>query len=285
MWAEYNEWLLLNTLVLLVQSALSLLLAFDLPYYLLHFRGLRLLSFALGLGYSAIFLLSAADWYYTVDLVKDKSSYDFFSVFQAMCLGYNLAAHWPVFTVNLFIVLREALNFIFPSLTNERNEALAPHDVDLAEKDLLWALNPFTWIDVVWEYVFGFDAEDYFVENPTDEGHFLPHLIDTDFAERYSFHRDACQTIFMTPAQPNAHKNTIIFLHGLGAAAADNVQFFEKVDLFRNCKLVFPQAPKTHLSTVADEFELTTAWFDREYELADLAPAKLDLSQIQHSVN
>ena len=41
--------------------------------------------------------------------------------------------------------------------------------------DILWAINPLSWIDLVWQPAFGYKAEDYVIENPDDEQHYITH--------------------------------------------------------------------------------------------------------------
>jgi hypothetical protein len=42
-------------------------------------------------------------------------------------------------------------------------------DLKEAEKDV----NPVTYVDDVWEPAFGYDVEDYVIENPRDEEHYI----------------------------------------------------------------------------------------------------------------
>jgi len=38
--------------------------------------------------------------------------------------------------------------------------------------DIAWSLNPLTWLDFIWEPFYGYDVEDYIIENPNDEDHY-----------------------------------------------------------------------------------------------------------------
>jgi len=93
-----------------------------------------------------------------------------------MFLGYNLVLHSSVIPINLVIIVKElTLNFF--SLIDDRNpgesaQYLSTDDIKYAEDDTVWALNPFTWIDAIWEPTFGYDAEDYIIENENDEPHY-----------------------------------------------------------------------------------------------------------------
>ena len=51
--------------------------------------------------------------------------------------------------------------------------AMGTKDFTFFWDDFVYWLNPFTWIDFVWDALFGYNAEDLFFENPKDEEHYL----------------------------------------------------------------------------------------------------------------
>lgn len=90
-----------------------------------------------------------------------------------MLLGYNMILHSSIIPVNLVIILKEiSLNFFSVSGKKRKNEA-APYlntkDLEETEKDI----NPVTYVDDVWEKEFGYDVEDYVIENQNDEEHYI----------------------------------------------------------------------------------------------------------------
>ena len=99
--------------------------------------------------------------------MRDRSKYDFFTIYVNMMLGYNAIVHWSIVPICIFIIIKEITMEFFTFLTG--SYGLGTDDIEYAEKDLLWFINPFSWIDMFWERVFGYDAEDYIIENPDDE--------------------------------------------------------------------------------------------------------------------
>ena len=94
-----------------------------------------------------------------------------------MFLGYNLVLHSAVIPINLLILIKETtLNFYQffddEDRAGQTSTYLSTRDIGYAEGDFLWFLNPFTWIDMLWKPSFGYDAEDYIIENQDDEEHY-----------------------------------------------------------------------------------------------------------------
>ena len=90
-----------------------------------------------------------------------------------MILGYNMILHCTIIPVNLAIIFKEiSLNFFSFSgkgRDNEANSYLNMGDLEEAEKDI----DPLTYVDDVWEPAFGYDVEDYVIENKNDEEHYI----------------------------------------------------------------------------------------------------------------
>ena len=90
-----------------------------------------------------------------------------------MFLGYNLVLHSSIIPINIVIIFKElTLNFFSLIDNREQGESasyLSTNDISYAEDDMLWLINPFSWIDKIWEPTFGYDAEDYVIENEDDE--------------------------------------------------------------------------------------------------------------------
>mmetsp|Transcript_35909 Transcript_35909/g.55134 ORF Transcript_35909/g.55134 Transcript_35909/m.55134 type:complete len:325 (-) Transcript_35909:60-1034(-) len=170
-WAGGNFWLILNSVYLVVQALVSIFDAFELPIFLLSFRVLRLFSVVLSVIYTVLFIISIVEWYSQLYIVMDKSKYDFFTVYVNMMIGYNAIIHWSILPVNIFIIIKEISMEFFTFLTGS-NYALGSKDLDYAGKDVVSAVNPLTWIDKIWELIFGYDVEDYVVENPDKEAEY-----------------------------------------------------------------------------------------------------------------
>ena len=56
---------------------------------------------------------------------------------------------------------------------DEDTVSMRTNDFSTFWDDLIYWLNPFTWIDFVFDPAFGFNAEDIIIENPKDEEHFI----------------------------------------------------------------------------------------------------------------
>ena len=184
-WAEGNFWLMSNTAYIVVQYLASILVIVELPVYLRAFRITRLWAFFSAIIYTLFYFASAFEWYDMLYIVTDKSQYDFVTIFVNMFLGYNLVLHSSVIPINIAIIIKElTLNFF--SLIDDRNpgespEYLSTDDIGYVEEDTAWALNPFTWLDAIWEPLFGYDAEDYAFENPDDEAHYYKNWGSDDY--------------------------------------------------------------------------------------------------------
>lgn len=173
-WASGNAFLILNSVYLFVQVTNSIPLLFEIPIWLRAFRVTRLLSFFSAIIYNIVFIISALEWYDQIYLVTDKSAYDFGMIMVNMLLGYNLILHCSIIPINFAIIVKEiSLNFFSFSGARRENEA-APYlnegDLEEAEKDI----NPLHYVDeYIMEPEFGYDAEDYLIENPDDEEHYI----------------------------------------------------------------------------------------------------------------
>lgn len=172
-WASGNSYLVLNTVYLFIQVVNSIPLVFELPIWLRAFRVTRMLSFLSAIIYTIVYFISFLEWYDQIWLVTDKSNYDFVTIMVNMLLGYHLVLHSSIIPVNIAIIVKElSLNIFSVSGKKRENEAatyLNMDDLKEAEKDI----NPVTYVDDVWEPAFGYDVEDYVIENPKDEEHYI----------------------------------------------------------------------------------------------------------------
>ena len=172
-WASGNAYLVMNTVYLFIQVFNSIPLIFELPIWLRAFRVTRILSFISAIAYNAFYLLCALEWYDQFYFVTDITQYTYLTIMVNMLLGYNMILHSSIIPVNFAIIAKEiSLNFFSVSGKKRENEAatyLNTGDLSEAEKDI----NPVTYVDDVWEKEFGYDVEDYIIENKADEDNYI----------------------------------------------------------------------------------------------------------------
>ena len=154
-WASGNFWLIGNTVFLLVEYIISLFEAVELPIFMRSFKTLRFFATLFAALYIFLYLCGAFEWYNMLYFVTDKENFDFMTVYVNMLLGYNILLHWSVIPVCLFIILKEISMEFFQFLNPEAGKdddvvSLNSNDWDTTIWDLLWFINPFTWLGIVW---------------------------------------------------------------------------------------------------------------------------------------
>lgn len=166
-WAYGNYWLVGNTIFILFEFFDSLGLVFELPVFLRAMRVTRYFAFWGAIAYVTAYVMSAFEWYDQLYIVTDMSQYDFVTIASNMFLGYNIVLHGSIIPICLVVIIKEiTLNFFTvldegDDRDDETGTALSSKDADYAKDDVKWSVNPFTWLDFIWEPLFGFDAEDY----------------------------------------------------------------------------------------------------------------------------
>lgn len=103
-------------------------------------------------------------------VIDDKSSYDFITVFINAFLGYNIVMHWSIIPINNFIIAKEISMEFFQFLRLDSGSTTDSTSLGVADllwmfNDIVWFMNPLTFIDMMWEGIFGYDVEDYLIEN------------------------------------------------------------------------------------------------------------------------
>ena len=111
-WAGGNVYLIANTVFSYIQTWLSVFVVWEMPYYMQHFRLIRLISLVSGLLYNMLYVISVADFLILL-FSQDKDTIDIFYLLQAMFFGYNIVLHFPITIVNLVILLKEVLLEMF----------------------------------------------------------------------------------------------------------------------------------------------------------------------------
>jgi len=140
---------------------ISVLEAFELPVFMQAFRQTRSDAVLAAWVYVVLFVIGAVEWYNQLYLISDKSSYDIGTVYINMLLGYNMVLHFEIVPVCLFIIIKEISMEFFEFLAPKKSEALTTNDFETSGENLLWFLNPFTWLDMWTELLFGTDVEPY----------------------------------------------------------------------------------------------------------------------------
>jgi hypothetical protein len=156
-----------------MQGFLSVLLAFELPIWTVNFKVVRLMSLWAAVMFNISYFWMVFEWWEMLYLVGDKSSYDFITVFLNCLLGYNIVMHWSIIPINNFIIAKEISMEFFQFLRLDAGYSTDSVSLGLADflyliQDFLWFWNPLTWVDLLWEGIFGYDVEDYFYENDED---------------------------------------------------------------------------------------------------------------------
>lgn len=157
-WANGNMWLVITTVYILLMYVQSLFEAFELPFFLRSFRVWRVISVIIGLLYIVGFVILAFEWADMLYIVEDKENYDFGTLYLNMILGYNIVMHWSVIPILLFSITKEItmewFQFLNPDAGSEDDQvSLSTKDAEQTGEDILWFINPLTWIGMIW-YMF-----------------------------------------------------------------------------------------------------------------------------------
>lgn len=159
-WANGNIYLIVNTLYLLYQCFISLLIAIEYPFFMRTFRMFRFFGLLGALYYNLLFLGIGIEWYRELYL-EDEATYESYEVGDVlfnMFLIYNVILHFPVVFVNGFIITKELTLEFWQFLSSLDEEGGDPEINDLALgfwdllniwDDSLWFLDPRTWINYV----------------------------------------------------------------------------------------------------------------------------------------
>ena len=88
-------------------------------------------------------------------------------ILMNLMLGYNLIVHFPVVLLNFGVLAKEASMYFFQFLHTQGDSTYSINGADFvsAWKDIVWAADPFTYID----YVSGEDYEGEIYEWGEDE--------------------------------------------------------------------------------------------------------------------
>lgn len=154
MWANGNLYLMINTVYLIWQCFISLLLATEYPLFMRSMREFRFFSLLAAIYYNFIFAGVIFEWYRELYLESNKqyNNYDVVDVLVNMFLVYNVILHFPVVIVNCFIIFKEGSLEFWQFLKEDDGDptndmALGFWDLTNMMDDTLWYINPQTWIN------------------------------------------------------------------------------------------------------------------------------------------
>ena len=121
----------------------------------------RFISFWSGLFYVSSYIIAIFEWYDQLYLISDKSNYDFVTIAINAVIGYNMILHSEVAVVCLFIILKEISMEFFHFLGKQEDDTgFNLSDFEIFWKDLLFWINPLSFIDIIWNSLFGKNIED-----------------------------------------------------------------------------------------------------------------------------
>ena len=98
-WADGNYWLLWNTAYLVMQGAHSLLLVFEVPFYLRVLKVWRVYNTVAAAVYNFLYVVLSFEWYKMLFL-DDVDIMTAGDILLNLMLGYNLVVHFPVAIIN-----------------------------------------------------------------------------------------------------------------------------------------------------------------------------------------
>lgn len=153
MWGPMNWILMLNTGVSLFQGMCSFFLVAEFPVYMRHMHVVRGFSFFLALIYDFFYVWGLSEyWYGTYEAHKDGELYPGLFMFVDIFFIFHLAFYFPIFFMNLVIVLRE-LKFEFMNKNRQHYYGGTYDELKLGIKDMwhsylsvLNIFNPLWWI-------------------------------------------------------------------------------------------------------------------------------------------
>ena len=107
-WAEGNVWLMLNTMFIILQYTVALPLIYEDQSWLKHAKFIRLLALMSATLYNTIYFLFAWKfWAMIHSFANGDTNPDYFEMFVAMTIIYNLIVHASVVPINVVIMLKE----------------------------------------------------------------------------------------------------------------------------------------------------------------------------------
>ena len=177
--ADGNLILLGLSIYYIYQSIMSILVVFEEPTFLLYHKAERSIAFDSGIIFNVIWIIGAVKLYYALykEDHQDYDTDDWGPIMILFFLAYVEVMTFPIALTNFVLIIKEVLLEYFQLLTKTvggelQNYSLGKADTVAGMQNIFWFLDPFTWIDLFWQSIFGYPVEDYWEENPNDEGHY-----------------------------------------------------------------------------------------------------------------
>jgi hypothetical protein len=144
-WGGGNWLLIFNTFYLTIQTFMSWPLVYEIPFYLSHLRIFRVVSGAVAVVYTAVYLFIIFDWIYQLYLEPTTvyEEYQFLDIVVNMYLAYNILFNLHLMPVNFVIMFKEIFLEIFPPMLNQNRGS------QIDTKDLEDTVNPQSYVNVI----------------------------------------------------------------------------------------------------------------------------------------
>lgn len=105
-WAGANIWLILNSVYLIFQYVLSLLLFYEIDAWIYYMKFIRFGSLISSYFYTIMYIVALVELLVIIDDL-DGSEVTFVNMYTVMVLAYNLILHAPIIPVNIAIAAKE----------------------------------------------------------------------------------------------------------------------------------------------------------------------------------
>ena len=116
-WAGGNIWLIMNTVYLILQYVLSLLIFYEIDAWIYYMKFIRFGSLITSYFYTIMYVVALVQLLVVIDDL-DGSEVTFVNMYTVMVLAYNLILHAPIIPVNMAIAGKE-LSMEFVQFLND----------------------------------------------------------------------------------------------------------------------------------------------------------------------
>ena len=153
-WADGNYWLIANTVYLWLACLHSVLLVFEVPFYLRVLKIVRIGGTLTALTYNFYYIVLSLEWakMLFLDDVRKMQPGD---ILLNLALGYNLVMHFPAVVISMTIFAKEVSMYFFEFLHGgmgifgqDPKYAMRPRDIVTSWYELVDSLDILFWIDL-----------------------------------------------------------------------------------------------------------------------------------------
>jgi len=186
-WAEGNFFLLFNTAFCTMQTLATLPLVAEFEVYLRRMFFIRAFSLISAWVYNIAYFIMLADWFFNIYALTDEKIEELgaLDMLMNMFFIYNSILHSGIVIVNFVIIFKEIELEFYQLVKGSMTEEYAL-SWDLAYEsatDDFWMLNPVTWYDNLYFFIFGYEAIDLIDENPDDRAAYIPNKVNKTIIE------------------------------------------------------------------------------------------------------